>query len=339
MEREETFSIKSTYTVWHWFFLLLLIAWTLALAVFILAAINADRYFDLDITSFICLLNGFFWTVWASQVYRQTKSVQLFDDSFIVKKIGRKPARYSYADIQAYNERLEINKVVRANELTIYLADNWFAVLSGHFAEYDYLKDRLTCYGQPVSYRDALTPTERNWLGWFIGGMALLIGMIIALSFVMHNPADPNPARLVSVTGTVGCVQENNRKGRLKGVTICLLAFPGFSFYVSHRQYDVRLETLASTLTPNRPVTLLIRASDLRKKLKKTEPLTFGDKYDDYGQIMVFGVNQGNSVDILTPGPVYEPTHTNPWLRTFLLSILLLCCWTGWVWVDEHKLR
>ena len=186
------------------------------------------------------------------------------------------------------------------------------------------------------SYRDVLTPAERNRFRWLIGGLVLLIGTTIAFGFVMHNPADPNPARLVSMNGTADTTEENRNKGWLTGVTIRLRAFPGFAFYVSRRQYDVRLETLASALTPNRPVTLLIRASDLRKKLRKTEPLTFGDKYDDYDQIMVFGVNQGNSVDILTPGPVYEPTHTNPLLRTFLLSILLLFCWTGWVYVDRQ---
>ena len=80
----------------------------------------------------------------------------------------------------------------------------------------------------------------------------------------------------------------------------------------------------------------MIRQSDFRKKLRKTEPLTFGDKYVDYNQIIAFGVNQGDSVDILTPNPVYEPTHTNPLLRTILLSFLLLLCWTGWVYVDRQ---
>ena len=51
---------------------------------------------------------------------------------------------------------------------------------------------------------------------------------------------------------------------------------------------------------------------------------------------MVFGVNQNDSVDILTPGTVYEPTHTNPRLRVFLFSILLLLCWTGGVYVDRQ---
>ncbi len=47
-------------------------------------------------------------------------------------------------------------------------------------------------------------------------------------------------------------------------------------------------------------------------------------------------LRQGDSVSILTPGSVHEPTHTNLHRRVFLLSILLLLCWTGWVYVDRQ---
>ena len=179
--------------------------------------------------------------------------------------------------------------------------------------------------------------TERKRLRWMIGGLVLLIGASIAFGYIAHNPTDPNPARLISLTSTVNQIRESKNKGQLKGVTIYLRAFPGFAFYVSRRQYHVRLESLKSVIRTDRPITLLIRQSEFRKKLRKTEPLTFGDKYVDYNQVMVFGVNQGDSVDILTPGPVYEPTHTNPGRRAFLLSILLLLCWTGWVYIDRQQ--
>ncbi|GAB3223019.1 hypothetical protein [Spirosoma arcticum] len=262
--------------------------------------------------------------------------IELLDDGFIIKKFGQQVRRYPYNAILTHNERHESGRGGSFDELTVYLADNWFAIRSNEFTEYDYLKVQFTHYGQSVPYQTVFTPTERNRFRWVISGLVLLIGATIAFGYLAHNPADPNPARMISLTSTVDQIRENKYKGRLKGVTISLRAFPGFAFYVSRRDYDVRLDTLTSTIMVDRPLSLLIRQSDFRKKLRRTEPLTFGDKYVDYNQIRIFGVNQDDSVDILTPGPVHEPTHTNPGQRAFLLSILLLLCWTGWVYIDRQ---
>lgn len=334
MERDGVFRVRSGTVVLLRFLLLLPLVSTLGLAIFIILAVRAQRYIDLDTVSFFGLLTGYFWILWATLSDRRTSYVGLCAHSFTFKKWGRKPARYSYAAILTYHERHESGRGGPFDELTVYLADNWFALRSDQFTDYDYLKERFTPYGQAVPYRTVFTLPERNRLRWMIGGMVLLIGGTVALGFVMHNPADPNPAQLISLIDTVEQVRENRNKGRLTGVTIRTRAFPQFAFSVSRRDYDVRFDSLASAITPERPVSLLIRQSDFRKKLTKTEPLTFGDTYEGYYVIGVFGVTQGDLVSIQTNQPVDEPTHTNPLLRTFLLSILLLCCWTGWVYVD-----
>ena len=334
MERGVVFKIKRRYLFWHWAFLLFFLIWSTG---FTISTVSESPYPNLDDLPFVYVLTGLICVLWASLVYRLTMFIELLDNGFIIKKFGQKAHQHSYTAILAHNERHESGRGGPFDELTVYLADNWFAIRSNEFAEYDYLKAQFTQYGQAVPYRTVLTPIERNRLRWMIGGLVLLIGASIAFGYVAHNPADPNPARLISLTSTVDQIRESKKKGQLKGVTIRLRAFPNFAFYVSRRHYDVRLETLKSVIRTNRPITLLIRQSEFRKKLRKTEPLTFGDKYADYNQIMVFGVNQGDSVDILTPGPVYEPTHTNPGQRAFLLSILLLLCWTGWVYIDRQS--
>lgn len=327
------FRIRNRSLFWSWGFLLFFLIWA---AGFTLFSFSGRWYPDLSDLPFAYLITGFVGVMWASLVYRLTMFIELHDDHFLVKKFGQKVRRYPYAAVLTHNERHESGRGGPFDELTVYLADNWFALRSNQFTEYDYLKDQFTRYGQPVPYRDVLTPTERNRFRWMIVGMALLIGATIAFGFAAHNPADPNPARLISLTDVVQRIEENRHKGTLKGITLSLRAFPHFTFYVSRRNYDVRLDSLSYLIPLNRPVSLLIRQSDFRKKLRRTEPLTFGDKYVDFHVINVFGVNQGSSVDMLTPGPVYEPTHTNPLLRTFLLSILLLLCWTGWVYVDRQ---
>lgn len=325
--------IKRRYLFWSWAFLLFFLIWATG---FTVSTFRGGPYPNLDNLPFIYILTGLVCVMWASLVYRMTMFIELLNEGFIVKRFGQQARQYSYTAILAHNERHESGRGGAFNELTIYLSENWFAIRSNEFKDYDHLKEVFTQYGQPIPYRMVLTVSERNQFRWLIGGMVGLIGMAIAFGYLAHNPADPNPAQLISVTDVADQVRESKVKGRSKGVTIRLRAFPGFDFYVSRRNYDVRLETLATTIMPNEPVTLLIRQSDFRKKLRKNEPLTFGDKYVDYNRVMVFGVNQGDSVAILTPNSIYEPTHTNPHLRAFLLSILLLFCWTGWVYVDRQ---
>jgi hypothetical protein len=332
--RAEVFRIKSGYIFLIWFTVLLIIFSTVMIPYKI--ATLGQTYPDLDILLICFSAGGFLWIGLLYEFGKKTAIVKLTETDFTVNKFGQKAHQHPYTAILTHNERHESGRGGPFDELTIYLADNWFAIRSNEFAEYHYLKDQFTQYGQSVPYRTVLTPIERNRFRWMIGGLVLLIGATIAFGYVAHNPANPNPARLISLTSTVDQIRESKKKGQLKGVTIRLRAFPNFAFYVSRRHYDVRLETLKSVIRTNRPITLLIRQSEFRKKLRKTEPLTFGDKYVDYNQIMVFGVNQGDSVDILTPGPVYEPTHTNPGQRAFLLSILLLLCWTGWVYIDRQ---
>jgi hypothetical protein len=326
------FRIRNRYLFWRWAFLLFFLSWTTG---FTVSTLSVRHYPDLNDLPFIYLITGFCCVVWVGLSYRQTIYVQLADNFFAVKKAHRPLVRHTYTAILGHNERLQLTKGGTYREFTVYLTDNWFAIQSNQFKDYDYLRDQLTRYGQPVPYRDVITPTERNWLGGFIGGLGGLILITIALGFALHNSADPNPARLVTITDTVDQIRANKHKGRLTGLTISLRSHSQFAFIVSRRNYDVSLHSLASTITPVYPISLLIRQSEFRKKLKRTQPLTFGDKYDGYRQIRVFGVTQGDSVRLQTSQPVYEPTHTNPLLQTFLLSILLLLCWTGWVYVDR----
>lgn len=170
-----------------------------------------------------------------------------------------------------------------------------------------------------------------------IVGLALLIIANIVFGYLAHNPADKNPARLTAITDIVSKVSADQGKGGLKGFTLRLRTWPDFTFYVSRRSYDVDIRSLKEVITVNQPVRLLIRESDLRKKLLRTESLTFGDKYSDYNYIIVFGVDQDSEVHLKTSQPVYEPTHTNLRQRLFLLGFLLLLCWVGWVYIDRHK--
>ncbi len=337
-QHDGVFRIKRTHVYLIWFSLLLLVPTTLVFPYKI--ATHEQPYPDLNVLLICYAIAGLLWLVILIEFGQKTARIDLNETDFTIRKFGQQASRHPYSAIQNINERPGSSKIGSLHELTVYLADNWFVIRSTEFDEYDYLRDQFTQYGELVPRRNVLTLIERNRLRWAIAGASLLVMAAIAFSFLAHNPIDKTPARLVSITDMATQTRENKTKSRLTGVTISLRRYPDLSFFVSRKNYRIRLDGLRSAIALRQPITLLIRESDLRKKLLKTEPLTFGDKYDNYKQIPVFGVEQGSSVRLQTPETIYEPTHTNPLQRTFLLSILLLFCWTGWAYVDrQHVLR
>ncbi|WP_148562458.1 hypothetical protein [Spirosoma radiotolerans] len=285
------------------------------------------------------LLGGFVVLMWFVHSMWQTTAIHMLNDgTFSVKKAEQTPTQHAYTSILAYNERPSASRTGTFMELTIYLTDNWFVIRSNEFRDYAYLKETFTQYGQAIAFKTVLTKAEKIRLRWLIIAQSMLILVNIAFGYLAHNAVEKTPAPLASLTDVVVRVKENRNKSRLTGVTLTLRGFPGYSFYVARHTFDNRLDTLRYAIRPNQPITLLLRQSDLQKKLVKTEPLTFGDKYDHYSEISIFGVEQGDFVRILAPNltDVQEPTHTNPIQRTCLLGFLLLLCWVGWITVDRQ---
>ncbi|GAB3769647.1 hypothetical protein GCM10028818_06030 [Spirosoma horti] len=331
------FRVKPINTFFRWLLFLLLLGTTVVGPTLLI--FEAPYYPNWNTLLSFFLIGGFVVFMWVTYSMWQTIAIHMFDDAtFSVKKSGQTPSQHAYESILAYNERPSESKMGTFMELTIYLTDNWFVIRSNEFRDYEYLKETFTQYGQAITFKTVLTKTEKIRLRWLIIAQSMLILVNIAFGYLAHNAVEKTSAPLASLTDVVVRVKENRNKSRLTGVTLTLRSFPGYSFYVGRHNFDNRLDTLRYAIRPNQPITLLLRQSDLQKKLVKTEPLTFGDKYDHYSEISIFGVEQGDFVHSLAPNltDVQEPTHTNPLQRTFLLSFLLLLCWVGWIAVDRQ---
>ena len=336
-QQEIIIKASSWVLLLRWLMVLLLFASTVFVPFMIVTA--GKTYPDLNIALIFCSGASFIWVTLLADYQRQTISVELTNHQFTVKKLMQAPKRYDYETIVGHNERLDYNRGQSQPfaVLTVYTSDDYFVFKSNEFRKFALLKDALIQYGKPVSRQQVLTLAERNRLRWSIGGLVLLIGATIGFGYLAHNSTSKEPAQLTAVTGILDRILENRSRTGLTGFIIRLHDWPTFQFKVSRRNFETDIRSLKQVTALHNPVTLLIRESDYRKKLTKTEPLTFGDKYSNYNDIPVFGVSQGNQVTIRTTRSVYEPTHTNPNQRAFLLSILLLFCWTGWVYVDRHK--
>ncbi|AQG79313.1 hypothetical protein [Spirosoma montaniterrae] len=317
-----------------WWFGIGLVALSTLLIPFLIATDNTPNL-DLLLTSYS--IAGFFWIGLLYESGKRTTAVTLHPEGFAVKKAGRSARHFLYSAIQSHNERPNYNRQGSFSELTIYLPGYWFAVRSNEFTDYEYLKSVLTQYGQAMIYRPALTLPERNWLRVAIVALVGLILANMAFGYLAHDEANPNPARLKTLPVVVAEVKAQYVKSRFKGVSICSPDCSGITFYVARRHYEAAIDTLPETIVAGMLIELLIRESDYRKKIAKTQPLTFGDKYTgDFDEVNVFGVRQGSWVRVRSSQPVYEPTHTKPHQRAMLLSFLLLLCWTGWVQIDRY---
>ncbi|UFH54045.1 hypothetical protein [Spirosoma sp. KNUC1025] len=333
-QQEEVFSFrrKRNYLLW----LLLLVLFAILVGIPTGLAISEFPYPDLGMVLFFFATVPMMWIAVLADFGPRASTIELRKADFLIQKVGQKVHQHTYSAILAYNERT-VTSGRQFRELTVYLNNNWFVVRSNEFDDYDFIHDQLTQYGNPGPQQNVLTSTERNRFRWSIGWFALLISANIAFGYLAHDSADKKPAPVISVTAVVNRVSIQQTKYSFKGIDFQLQPWPDFTFYASRSSYATNIRPLKQAIALKRPVTLLIRKSEFRKKILKKEPLTFGDKFDRYAQIAVFGINQGNNVQLMTDKPIYEPTHTNPTQRTILLGMLLLCCWAGWVYVDRYK--
>lgn len=302
-------------------------------------AFRGMRYPDLSVLPIFWVVGiGFTGALVLLELMPQTVSIELGETGFTVKKWGGRAASYPYKAITSYNERRQLDRSSAYDELTLYMPTNWFMIRSNVYDDYAYLKTQLTQYAQPVTYRRVITRSERAQFRWFLGGLSLVIIAGILFSFAAHNPVGKAPAPLRYLSAQVNSVGAVKAKSNFKGVSFRLNRWPDLWFYASRQNFDQDIRFLLQYIRPNHPVTLLLRESDIQKKLLKTEPLTFGDKYIDYERIDVFGIRQGTSINLSTTQPVYEPTRTRPYRWLFFYGMLLLFCGSCWVWTEQQAL-
>ncbi|MBC3785609.1 hypothetical protein [Spirosoma utsteinense] len=333
---EEVYRIKAAYLYGRWGIMALLLLSSLVIPYKI--ATDGQAYPDLNLLLTCYSIAGFLWIVAPFDSWTVTAYIETTSDGFWLKKLGQKARWHPYSAIMAYNERPNSTRMESFDELTLYLTDAWFVLRSNEYRDYADLKDLFTQYGKAGQHQNVITVPERNLIRWLIGATALIILINIVFGFLAHNDTDSTPAHLVTIRDGVSQAKEIRNKGRLKGVTISLITYPNFSFYLSRREYTDSLAYLVWAVDMGQPIELTIRESELRRKLSQTEPLTFGDKYSDFRMVDVFAAQQTTRFHIESQSPVYEPKRTNPILRTMLLGMLLILCWTGWVYVDQHRL-
>lgn len=336
VSQETRFSVTPRRILLRWLLLFLLVAALIGIPAII--AFKEQPYPNLDILLVFSVIVCFVWLAVLADFSSVASVIELHEDSFRIKRLCQRTREYAYHSIWAYNERPNSSKVESFQELTVYLPDNWFIIRSNEFREYDHLKALFTQYGQAGPRHKVVTLPERNRFRWGIIGLVLLISANIVFAYIAHNPTDKRPARLIPVADRVDRVLEAKNKSILKGFTLRLHTWPGFRFYVRRSDYDTDIRSLKQAVQLSQPITLVIRESEYRKKLAKTEPLTFGDKYDGYQQVMVFGVDQSPLVHLRALNPAQEPAHTNPLVRTMLFGFLLLVCWAGWLYIDQQPL-
>lgn len=334
-QHEETFRIKSRWLWLHRFLFGLMVS---ILYIPYRLATDGQLYPDLSQAPIFCMMLGFIWILWLSEAWKQTTRIKLGACRFTVKKWMQSARDFAYDSIEGYHEYEDWDRRGSFMALTVYLHDDYFTIRSIDFEGYDVLKDRLTDQRLVVTRQKVITRAERSRLRWLIGSLGLLIVANIVYAYVAHNPNGNQPAQLVALTSTLERIRpDTDRVGRLKGLTVQLSPWPGFEFYISRKAYPEDIQTLEPAIETNRTVRMWIRDSDYQKKLIKTEPLTFGDKHDDFKQIPVFGIDQINGLRLRATVPALEPVHTRPVQRTIFLSFLLLFCWAGWVYVDQQK--
>ncbi len=272
-----------------------------------------------------------------------TVSVKVSGNQVLVRKGLGQRTRIRFADILGYNEQAAGGKSTPdKKQLTIYTHDDWFCIQEAFFTDYAELKDLLTQSGKPVPFRQGLNTGETRLLRGIVLGYVAFIAGLVWLGYAAYTPATQSNRthRLQAIVEEVRMVKSG--KGRPLGVAFRLNEFPRFSFEATKKEFGNEALYLPRLMGRGQPVLLTIREEDFAKKLAGTEPLTFGDKVDDFTQIDVFRIEAAinNSRLVLQANtPPQANTHTRPVLWVMGALAGLLIAWTCWVWIDRHQMR
>lgn len=330
---QQTFYSKPIRHFYRWLVAGLLILSLVVLPIGMAFDGDFSNYPDLSTLLFFAPLAGIMWLALLADLLPLATLIAFEENTFWVKKIGQRAQAYAYSDIVSYNQ-WPSHTTSTQTELQVYMTHNWFAIKAIDFQDFDIIKTTLTAYGKASSKQRILTRHDRTQFRWALAGLAISAAANIVFGFLAHNPEASSKAKLVSVTATVESVHRSETKGIFKGFNLKLQPWSRFTFQLIPRYFANPLQPLQTRIVPRLPATLLIRQSDFNKKLVRKEPLTFSDKYVDYTKIMVFGIDQGNWLQLMTDQKVYEPPRTNPVQRTVLYCILLFMCLIALLYIE-----
>jgi hypothetical protein len=287
-----------------------------------------DLYPDLDQGLSVHLIASAILAL-LSYIYRQKISKVTFQaESFSVYGLLQCRKTYNYEDVvyyaQKYRKEENRGRKTRWTEFHVHLHhDEFFLIQSDDFKQYDYIKSRLSQYGE---HQHLPTPSVKTpFLIWSCRWLSMICLFNIVFGCAAHDEVDGKEADLQQISGLITKAENNISRNRFKGITLQLADYPNFTFRADQEDFSVNIESIGEALSTGQPLKMLIRKSEYEKKLSKTQRPTFGDKYSRYSQIAVFGIN-----DVKAKIPVYEDPHTNPLLRALLFGLVLLFCVWSW---------
>ncbi len=297
-------------------------------------------YPDLNLITIIGSVGTVVTLMIAWTLVGQTASIQMGADSFAVRKYGQTTFEYSYTTVIGHTVRQNTDKNSNWTELVVYLPDNWFVLRSIDFDDFDELVALFSAVSPVVAYRQVLSPGEQRLARIFLI-VALLAGLTpVWFGFAAYQPVDKQPAQLVQLSGTLASIRKTTSRSKpYTGFALRLAQYPSFTFYARRNAFTDSLQTLPYSLNYPPRLTLTIRAYDRRTKISRQQPLTFGDKYDDYNSIPVAGIDSSPFFRVRTTKIVYNDSHTKPYLRLGLFCLYAIVIWSFWLAVNEQTIR
>ncbi len=297
-------------------------------------------YPDLNFSTFFGSLGLIMMLLLTWPYIEHTASIQTGTESFTVRKYGQVPFEYPYTALTGHTVRPNFDRQRSWTELVVYLPDNWFVLRSIDFDNFDELVALFSAVSPAVPYRQVLSPGEQRLARIFLI-VALLVGLVpVWFGFAAYQPVDKQPARLVHLSGTLSSIRKTtNRSSSYTGFALRLAEYPDFTFYARRKGFTDSLRTLPYALNYPPRLTLTIRAYDFRTKISRQQPLTFGDRYDDYRSIPVAGIDSSPFFHVRTTRTIFNDSHTKPYLRLSLFCLYAIVIWSFWLAVDKQTIR
>ena len=271
---------------------------------FMMLSAFEGKYVDLFSLIF-ALLIGAGGVFFLGCIFFMEKIIITNDTLFIQYLTGQSKKKIPLRDIESY---IEVEKKAKNNtwqELTIYTPTQKHKIISSHYTEYLTIRRILT---KDKSYNTLAEQwkkyfSNRNF-GWGFCIFAVLFLCIFSWLYSSRNNDPITSSELIFVEGRLINPLEIKRSSagrrsrrKTSSITVQVNPYSEFNFKLSDKGVRAaRALELVNEVRPGATIRLQILKEQYQKKLTETMPLEFWDKYRDYDEISIYGIESEDKV-------------------------------------------
>jgi hypothetical protein len=230
--------------------------------------------------------------------YSNRKIIYVYEDSVVFKSgLIIKKIKLRLDEIESWAELKKTSKHGSWDELYIFTASEKYSFASSNYDDYYTFKDKIT---KNKHRNNEYEKKSDNKNVWILALVIFLLGLFLlplGLKPLLLPNSDVSSVQLVKTNQIVIDGIKIKKSGRHShNIELKFNEFPEFDFKVSGDAFDAMYaENFVDEVHLGDTLTVSVPKDEYGKKMAKTIPLTFWDKYVNYYDIKVYEISHRNT--------------------------------------------